>query len=361
MTSKAPYANCEVCPLRDRPYAPTSGPPDSDVIIVSRSPSYQDGMSGKPFSGPSGKVLDHLLKLNGVSRKDVRITNVVLCSPKDNDVPKLAIECCKPRLAHEAATAKLVIAAGSEAVKFFCKNMSIDRARGYVHEGSPAVVATNNPALVLREADNYPNLLKDFRRAFHPMPAPTFPTVKVVESYADAIATLGHLSTYNFVAADIESRGGLTHKATLISIQFAIEPGLAYVFGEREGLFTNPDFLRNSLQPFIESHVRDFCWHNGSFDTKVLRHTYGMKARIDEDTLLMSYALDERPGYHKLEYLLMEEFGWPKYEDTEINKIKKTGIVTNYDKFYQYAGWDVAGTYQLAQYYAPMMEAEGVS
>ena len=318
-------------------------------------------MAGRPFSGPSGKVLDHLLKLNGTNRKHIRVSNVVLCAPKDNDVPKLAIECCKPRLDAEAANASLIIASGSEAVKHFCKNMSIDRARGYTHvdDKDRKIVATNNPALVLRDADTYPNLLKDFRRAFHPVPPPTFPKVEVIEDATDAGAYLKSIKA-GTVACDIESRGGLTHKATLISIQFSSDGGTAYVLGEREGIWNSSGFIRDHLRPFFARTDISFLWHNGSFDTKVLRHSYGCEARIDEDTLLMSYAVDERPGYHGLEYLLMEELGWPKYEDAEIAKIKKTGVVTDYDKFYEYAGWDVAGTYQLYNHLLPMLKEQDV-
>lgn len=355
---KAPLAQCDECPLKDRPCAPTDGPDNSPVVFVSRSPGYHEAVAGRPFSGPSGKVLDHLLKLNGTDRKKIRTTNVVLCAPKDNDVPLAAIKACLPRLKAEVENAELIIAAGSEAVKVFCRGMSIDRARGYTHESTTGqrIVATNNPALVLRDDSTYPNLVKDFARAFHPKPAPTFPTVKVIEDANGAKRCLDYLSSYPVIAADIESRGGLTHKATLISLQFSVDGRTAYVLGERSGLWTDTDFLDGHLRPFFENTDNHFCWHNGIFDTKILNYTYKIGARVDHDTILMSYSLDERPGYHSLEYLLMEEFDWPKYEDDETAATKKTGIVTNYEKFYDYAGWDVAGTYQLYEHFLPKLE-----
>lgn len=359
---KHPLANCEECPLADRPCAPTVGPINSDVILVSRSPGFYEAQAGKPFSGPSGDVLNHLLKQNGVDRKKIRITNTVLCAPPEGKVPPKAIKACAPRLKSEVATAKLVIAAGAEAVRELT-GMSIERARGYIHEENGyKLVATNNPALVLRDDTMFPNLIKDFKRAFHPIPPPTFPEVKVIEDAKEAKELLHYLRSSGspVIAADIESRGGLTHKATLISIQFAIDGRTAYVLGERQGLWADDDFLDNALRPFLESPDHRFCWHNGTFDTKVLRHTYGIKARIDEDTIVQSYVLDERPGHHALEYLLMEEFGWPKYEDAEINKIKKTGIVTDYEKFYNYAGWDAAGTYQLHEHFMAQIIEEGM-
>jgi hypothetical protein len=56
----------------------------------------------------------------------------------------------------------------------------------------------------------------------------------------------------------------------------------------------------------------------------------------------------------------MNELDWPKYDDDEIAKIKKTGIVTDYDKFHMYAGLDVAGTYQLFHHLKPKAVEDGV-
>jgi DNA polymerase-1 len=326
-------------------------------LFVARSPGYYEAESGRSFTGPAADILWYLLKQNGVDKDSIRLTNAVLCAPEEGKVPPAALKACSGRLKAEAATAKLVIAGGSEAVRVLT-GMSIERARGYTHDmGTYKLVATNHPAAVLRDDSIFPNLQKDFKRAFHPQPPPVFPKVEVIEDAKRAIECIDYLSTHPVVAADIESRGGLTHRATLISLQFSVDGRTAYVFGEREGLFSTDDFMGSHLRPFLESDV-SFCWHNGVFDTKVLRHTYGIKARIDHDTILQSYVLDERPGQHALEYCLMEEFSWPKYEDAEINKIKKTGIVTDYDKFYKYAGWDVAGTKQLFDLYSEQLKKE---
>lgn len=352
---KHPLAECEVCPLFKRPMAPTVGPKDSEVIFVSRSPGFHEAMSGKPFSGPSGKVMDYMLKEQGVVRENIRLTNVVLCAPTDNKVPKEAIKACKPRLESDISNARLILAAGSEAIaSVFGKARSIQSVRGYRHELSDGriVVATNNPALVIRDDSVFPNLRSDFRRAFNPPDPPVLPLVEVIEGGKEArryIASLIERHT-GVLSCDIETRGGLRKSATLISLQFASTGNRATVLGEREGLWLDTGFIEDYLRPLFRSRNIEFLYHNGSFDTKVLRHTYGLDARIDQDSILLSSALDSRPGTHSLEYLLMNELDWPKYDDDEINKIKKTGIVTNYDKFHTYAGLDVAGTYQLFFY-----------
>lgn len=392
---KHPLAECEKCPLYKGGYAPSQFPTGkARAAIVSRSPGYHDAIAGKPFAGPSGQVLDYLLKQQGVKREDCFVSNVVLCSPKDGaKVPKEAIEACSKRLTAELekSDSPIVLAAGSEAVGSLIGRGSIDSYRGYrLDRQGRKVVATNNPALVLRDDSTFPNLVKDFRRAFNPLPEPKMPRVVLIEKVADAkkaIATLqNHGTTFS---ADVESRGGLSHKATLVSLQFAYEGTSAIVFGERDGLFTDRDFIDNHLRPFFENPSNRFVWHNGIFDTKILRHTYQIDARVDEDTLLLSYALDERGGVHELEYLLMEEFGWPYYTPNSVKSFKKTGrlvseaeekelkkkygndLPTYEQKFkeleaahylalYKYAGYDAAGTYQLYDLLSERAKADGV-
>lgn len=370
MIPKVEGADCANCPLKDKPIAPTqfakNGKPKA--AIVSRSPGYHEAIAGKPFSGPSGKVLDHLLAQNGVKRDEVMVTNVVLCAPPEGKVPPEAIKACSGRLARELDGHSLVVACGSEAVRELVGTGAIERYRGYRHRrGERTVVATNNPALVLRDDSTFPNLKRDFKRAFHPLPNPLIPKVEVIEDVSGATDYLNRtIRGSTLVAVDIESRGGLTHRANLISIQFAVEGETAVVLGERGGIFDDDDFVRDTLRPALEQDGTAYIWHGGKFDCKILRHTYGIRARVDHDTMLLSYALDERSGtdervgIHGLDYLLMDTFGWPYYSSPTIERAKKTGVVEDYDEFYRYAGLDVGGTFQLFQEQYPRAERDDV-
>lgn len=361
-----PLADCETCPLFGKKYAQSELPKlPMKAAVVSRSPAYHDVTANRPFSGPSGQVLNHLLERNGVKREEVLVTNVVLCTPDGGKVPPAAIKSCSRRLAAELEGCKLVIAAGSEAVNSLIGRGSVDKYRGYRisdDENDRTYVATNNPALVLRDDSSFPNLVRDFKRAFNPLPPPVLPEIEVIEDASAARKYLVSLKDgFNGdIVADVESRGGLTKRATLISVQFSTDSERAVVLGERDGIFDDAIFVHDYLRPLFVSTRHSFVWHNGQYDVKILQHTYDIPARIDQDTILLSHALDERPGTHGLEYLLMEHFGWPHYEDDEINQIKKTGIVTDYDKFYEYAGRDAAGGKQLFDYLKPLAQEETV-
>jgi uracil-DNA glycosylase family 4 len=110
VTRKHPLAECEVCPLQNARCAPTHGPQDAKIVIVSRSPGKADVLNGKPMSSTSGKILQSLLVDNGYDRKQVKVTNVVLC--RCDEVPGAAIECCRPRLEADLESAETIIAAG---------------------------------------------------------------------------------------------------------------------------------------------------------------------------------------------------------------------------------------------------------
>src|SRR5690625_4990202 len=67
------------------------------------------------------------------------------------------------------------------------------------------------------------------------------------------------------------------------------------------------------LKPLFEDPEITWVWHNGKFDVKFLRHL-GIQARVDEDTMLMHYALDETKGTHDLEQLAARYLNVPPYE-----------------------------------------------
>lgn len=60
--------------------------------------------------------------------------------------------------------------------------------------------------------------------------------------------------------------------------------------------------------------IVQFTWQNGKFDVKWARHR-GIQARTDEDTFLMSYSLNERPGSHDLDSIAKDRLNVPNHKD----------------------------------------------
>ncbi|MEX1157532.1 MAG: uracil-DNA glycosylase [Thermomicrobiales bacterium] len=55
------------------------GNPDAALFLVGEAPSPTDNSTGKPFTGPAGKLLDKVLDEVGLHRRDLWITNLVRC------------------------------------------------------------------------------------------------------------------------------------------------------------------------------------------------------------------------------------------------------------------------------------------
>lgn len=364
---KHPLAECEVCPLQTKKCAPTAGPKDAKIALVSRSPGYHDAKAGRPFSGPSGDVLNYLLGKYGVKRADILTTNVVLC--ETDDPPKDALTACRPRLLDEIKNVDLIIAGGAEAVSVFTDKRSVTAARGFAHSyANKRVIATNNPALVLRKSDAFPDLVADFRLALDPIPPPKFPTVEIINDAVKARAVLrawteGDSLNNSVIASDLEWRNNVE----FVCAGFSRDGSKSVVFGLKA---IEDRINRDLLKRFYESSSISFVWHNGKSDTKVLRHN-GIHARVDEDTFLLSYALDEEPGRHSLEHCLMTDFGWPDYEPESVKHFKKTGLFDYYGttpelmsvaetELYEYNGWDAAGTKQLYDLFAQRAKDDNV-
>ncbi len=133
---------CRRCPLHaHRTNAvPGEGNPCARVMLIGEAPGYNEDLHGRPFVGAAGNLLNEMLKLAGLSREAVFITNVVKCRPPGNREPsEEEKEACKPFLIRQLRAIKpeIVVCLGrhSAGVVFGmagAKFSSIMSARGTV-------------------------------------------------------------------------------------------------------------------------------------------------------------------------------------------------------------------------------------
>jgi DNA polymerase I len=361
-----------------RKVAKSYGPKDAKLAIVSRSPGAYDVDAGRPFAGPSGMLLDHLLSLYNVERSEVFTTNVVLCKTDKPD--KKAIAACRPRLQKELSQAQTIIAAGSEAASLLTgKTLKASRGQRFRIPKPTGeyvqVVTTFNPAAALRDDSYYPGLVQDFKRACTPEPpAWQAPQVFVVQSMIHAAEWLNHLMMQPLLGIDIET-SGLSYDSKLVSIGFAYSGHEAVVF-PREFCYSEAglEMLRQWFRDVRPQEGRSLggmldqthIYHNGQFDTQILRE-HGIPAYVDEDTMHISNMCDERPGTHSLDYLVQNELEWPDYTPEVIKLGKSTGWrtvgkdgppFTAWDEMYQYNGTDAVALMQLYPLLKDRMEQQ---
>jgi uracil-DNA glycosylase len=64
------------------------GDPDADLMIIGEAPGEEEDLSGRPFVGRAGQLLDRILASVDIDRPDVYITNMVKFRPPGNRAPK---------------------------------------------------------------------------------------------------------------------------------------------------------------------------------------------------------------------------------------------------------------------------------
>lgn len=132
--------SCKRCPLHStRTRAvPGEGNPCARVMLVGEAPGYNEDLQGRPFVGAAGNLLNEVLRIAGLQRSEVFITNVVKCRPPNNrDPADEEVEACKPYLLRQLTAVKpeVVVCLGRHSTRVFfelagLKFESIMRVRG---------------------------------------------------------------------------------------------------------------------------------------------------------------------------------------------------------------------------------------
>ena len=164
---KAQAQACTACSLSETRLKVVfgSGSPNATLMIVAEGPSGADEQTAVPFSGPSGDLLDDVLRANGLKRNEIWLTNVIKCRAATregqrlkNRPPKASeVKACAKWLDGEISLIhpKVIVCMGSPAANALIhKGFRITAERGKWFTDTPHapfVIATFNPAFVLRQ------------------------------------------------------------------------------------------------------------------------------------------------------------------------------------------------------------------
>jgi DNA polymerase len=104
-------------------------------MVIGEGPGADEDVSGRPFVGPAGQLLDRMLAAIGLYRqRNCFIANVVKCRPPGNRDPRPEeSEACAPFLARQIRVLKppLILAVGRVAAQTLLKTeLPIGRMRG---------------------------------------------------------------------------------------------------------------------------------------------------------------------------------------------------------------------------------------
>lgn len=179
-------AGCRACPLwKDATQTVFGeGPQHASLMLVGEQPGDKEDLTGRPFVGPAGLMLDRALEEAGIDRNKVYVTNAVKhfkFVPRGkirlHQKPNTSeIRACRQWYERELKSIKpdLVVAMGATAAQsVFGKITPINKSRGRLidlDDGNKALV-TVHPSYLLRlpdadaKAREYQRFVDDLRIA----------------------------------------------------------------------------------------------------------------------------------------------------------------------------------------------------
>jgi len=145
------------------------GAQTATVMLVGEQPGDKEDLSGHPFVGPAGKILDEALAAAGLEKSQVYVTNVVKHfswvadergKRRIHKKPRYSeIQACRPWLDAEISVTRprIIVCLGATAAQALIgKNFSVTRQRGefVASDLAPYVMATVHPSSILRARDD---------------------------------------------------------------------------------------------------------------------------------------------------------------------------------------------------------------
>jgi uracil-DNA glycosylase len=141
---------CTACPARPEAASPVPGIGNkTGILFMGRNPGRTEDIEGKPFTGPSGRILDQFLAMCGLTRSDIYLTNTILCHTyKDREPTSQELKTClglhfKPLL--ELIHPYLVVTMGNGTV--------------IKHKAGFYMIPTYHPGAVLYDSSSRSNLV----------------------------------------------------------------------------------------------------------------------------------------------------------------------------------------------------------
>ena len=201
---------------------------------------------------------------------------------------------------------------------------------GMMVENQYAVV-TYSPHMVISDE----NLYRDFEEALNKlmtnttvMPQPDI-KITVIENILELELALRRLFNQKWISCDLETWAWTPQEKerSIMTIGF----GALYSSYQAEAFIIRDTLLYSDKAPQVKQHLRTFfqdyksviAFHNGKFDLRFLQFYLGDFDLKFADTMLMHYALDERPvgryKSHGLKDLSRKRYDAPDYAEIDWN------------------------------------------
>ncbi len=158
---------CELCRTRTNSVFGV-GNPNADLLFVGEAPGEQEDLTGVPFVGRAGQLLDKFLFAVDIDRSDVYIANILKCRPpKNRDPLPEEEEACIPYLREQVKLIrpKVIVCLGRiAAMKLIKPDFKITQEHGqWFQKGNYLMTAVYHPAALLRDPRKKEDMLRDMQ------------------------------------------------------------------------------------------------------------------------------------------------------------------------------------------------------
>lgn len=164
-------AGCTACPLSATRTNCVfgAGNPHAKLMFVGEAPGEQEDLTGTPFVGKAGQLLDKFLFAVDIPREDVYIANILKCRPPENRDPLPAEEdACIGYLREQVRIIrpKLIVCLGRiSAMRLIKPDFRITKEHGvWFEKGDFLMSAVYHPAFLLRDPRKKEEMLTDMKR-----------------------------------------------------------------------------------------------------------------------------------------------------------------------------------------------------
>lgn len=163
---------CQKCALADSRTKVVfgTGNPQSKVLFIGEAPGEKEDLSGEPFVGRGGKLLDDFLSIIDLDRKrNIYIANMIKCRPPNNRNP-LSTEqrSCRGYLENQIALLqpKIIVCLGRvAALSLIRSDFKITEEHGNFQEKDGVeMMALYHPAAILRDPRRKPDTFEDMKK-----------------------------------------------------------------------------------------------------------------------------------------------------------------------------------------------------
>ena len=146
-----------------------TGSKEADIMFVGEAPGEKEDLSGVPFVGAAGKMLDKYLYAVDIDREKVYIANMLKCRPPKNRDPRedeqdLCIEYLREQV--RLINPKIIVCLGRISAKRLIKqDFMITKEHGVFYEKNGfTICAVYHPSALLHDPRKKEDMLVDMQK-----------------------------------------------------------------------------------------------------------------------------------------------------------------------------------------------------